>query len=225
MGFTNFFATSDSDLNLESQVVATNILSKDESNSNKEVIQSEESVVVSEPKITSSSIANVKANQISFPGLDKKGTPIGFTITDSSGSLGALYFNGKEALISDSGITFASIAKTARGAANVFLNQVISQEVNGITYDVILSYGRGGNWVPLVSKVISVEIERQASGNYLLTATIQVKSEVETPIVIPASTDGQDLEVSPNRVITRILLNPSKTIILAQAVQVVERVV
>jgi len=43
--------------------------------------------------------------------------------------------------------------------------------------------------------------------------------------VIPASTDGRDLEVPPSRVVTRILLNPSKTQILAQAVQVVEKVV
>jgi len=63
------------------------------------------------------------------------------------------------------------------------------------------------------------------SGNYILTAVIQVKSEVETTIVIPASTNGRDLEVPPSRVVTRILLNPSKTQILAQAVQVVEKVV
>jgi len=41
--------------------------------------------------------------------------------------------------------------------------------------------------------------------------------------VIPASTDGRDLEVPPNRVVIRILLNSSKTQILAQAVQVVEK--
>jgi len=42
--------------------------------------------------------------------------------------------------------------------------------------------------------------------------------------VIPASADGRDLEVPPSRVITRILLNPSKTQVLAQAVQVIEKV-
>jgi len=62
------------------------------------------------------------------------------------------------------------------------------------------------------------------SGNYLLTAVIQVKSEVETTIVIPAATNGRDLAVLPSRVLTRIVLNPSKTQILAQAVQVIERV-
>jgi len=42
--------------------------------------------------------------------------------------------------------------------------------------------------------------------------------------VIPASNNGRDLEVQPSRVVTRILLNSSKTQILAQAVQVVEKV-
>jgi hypothetical protein len=58
----------------------------------------------------------------------------------------------------------------------------------------------------------------------MLPAVIQVKSEVETTIVIPASADGRDLEVPPSRVVTRILLNPSKTQILEKAVQVVEKV-
>jgi len=61
------------------------------------------------------------------------------------------------------------------------------------------------------------------SGNYLLTAVIQVKSAIETTIVIPAVAGGRDLEVLPSRVVTRVVLNASKSQILAQAVQVVER--
>lgn len=79
-----------------------------------------------------------------------------------------------------------------------------------------------GGWTPLNSRVISADFERLVSGNYLLTAIIQVKSAVETTIVIPASAGGRDLSVVPSRVITRVELNPSKTEVVAQAVQVVE---
>lgn len=168
---------------------------------------------------------NAKVAPLNFAGLDKSGTPTGFTVTDSTGSLGSLYFSGKELLMSESGMTIPALAKTSSGAANIFLNQTITEDSTGTNYEAILSYGRKGTWVPLVSRVISSEVERLVSGNYMLTAVIQVKSEVETTIVIPASTDGRDLEVPPSRVVTRILLNPSKTQILAQAVQVVEKVV
>jgi len=66
-------------------------------------------------------------------------------------------------------------------------------------------------------------MERLASGNYMLTAVIQVKSEVDSTFVIPAFAAGRDLEVSPARVVTRVLLNSSKTQVVGQAVLVVER--
>ena len=167
--------------------------------------------------------SNARAKALSFLGLDQTGTPIGFTITDSTGALGNLYFSDRDAVLSESGLSLASIAKTSDGAANLLLNQVVSQFGADTSYDVSLSYGKAGKWVPVVSNVISMETERLMSGNYLLTAIIQVKSEVDTAIVIPASAGGRDLEVRPSRVITRILLNSSKTRILAQAVQVLEK--
>jgi hypothetical protein len=61
------------------------------------------------------------------------------------------------------------------------------------------------------------------SGDYLVTAIINVEFEVETPAVIPATADGRDLLQAPRQVITRLVLNPGKTQILAQAVYVVEK--
>jgi len=61
------------------------------------------------------------------------------------------------------------------------------------------------------------------SGDYLVTAIIKVESEVETPIAIPASASGRDLQVAPKQVITRLVLNQGKTQILAQSVYVVEK--
>jgi len=166
---------------------------------------------------------NAKATTLNFPGLDKLGVPTGFTVTDSSNSLGSLFFVGRDTLITDQGISLSSIAKTSKGAANVLLNQSLVQDGSGTSYEAIVSFGRGGAWIPTFTQTLSVESERLVSGNYLITATIQVKSEVKTTIVIPASADGRDLEVPPSRVVTRILLNSSKTQILAQAVQVIEK--
>jgi hypothetical protein len=61
------------------------------------------------------------------------------------------------------------------------------------------------------------------SGDYLVTAIIKVESEVETPIVIPASASGRDLLAAPRQVVIRLVLNSGKTQILSQAVYVVEK--
>jgi len=46
---------------------------------------------------------------------------------------------------------------------------------------------------------------------------------VETPIKIAATANGRDLAAAPRQVITRLVLDPSKTQVLAQAIYVVER--
>ena len=68
-----------------------------------------------------------------------------------------------------------------------------------------------------------MDMERLLSGNYLLTVVLKVESEVETSIQISASTKGRDLNQAPSQVISRLVLNPSKTEVLAQAVNVVEK--
>jgi len=224
LGFTNFFDQPSIEpvVSTSTKVITTETSLPNTSTSSSN--QQTKETTASTLKSSNATTVNAKAAPLSFAGLDKAGVPTGFTITDSTGLLGFLYFNGKEALMTESGMTIPALAKTSSGAANVFLNQVVSQDSTGTTYEVVLSYGSKGRWIPLVSKVISTDVERLVSGNYTLTAVIQVKSEVETTIVIPASADGRDLDVPPSRVVTRILLNPSKTQILAQAVQVIEKV-
>jgi RNA polymerase sigma factor (sigma-70 family) len=172
---------------------------------------------------TVASVSNAKATMLNFPGLDKLGVPTGFTVSDSRNSLGNLYLFSRDTLIDDQGIALSSIAKTSSGAANILLNQYLVQDGLGTSYEAMVSFGRGGAWIPTFAQTISVDSERLVSGNYLLTAVVQVRSEVKTTIVIPASANGRDLEVPPSRVVTRILLNPAKTQILAQAVQVIEK--
>ena len=166
---------------------------------------------------------SAKATNFSFAGLDGEGVPTGFTVTDSSGALGSLYITNRQPVLSETELLLSQIAKTDTGAANIFLSQKFISDSSGFNFFPSVSYGRDGSWAPLVTSVTYLNSERLLSGNYLVTAIIKVESEVKTPVVIPASALGRDLALAPRQVITRLVLNPGKTQILAQAVFVVER--
>ena len=182
------------------------------------------------PVITPAAIAkaqaaleNAKATTFSFTGLDKAGIPTGFTVTDSSGSLGSLYITSRPPVLSETELILSQVAKTDSGAANIFISQQLVSDSQGFSYLPAISYGKNGAWIPLVTKLTYLNSERMLSGNYLVTAIIKVESEVQTPVVIPASASGRDLLTAPRQVITRLVLNPGKTQILSQAVYVVEK--
>jgi RNA polymerase sigma factor (sigma-70 family) len=183
------------------------------------------------PSVTPSTVAkaqqtvvNAKATSFSFTGLDKDGVPTGFTVTDSSGALGELYITNRQPVLSETELTLSQVVKTDAGAANIFLSQQLVSDSRGFDYRPTVSYGKAGTWAPLVTSVTYLDSVRLMSGNYLVTAIIKVESEVETSVVIPATASGRDLLQAPRQVITRLVLNPGKTQILAQAIQVVERV-
>jgi RNA polymerase sigma factor (sigma-70 family) len=166
---------------------------------------------------------NAKATSINFAGLDKNGVPTGFTVADSSGALGSLYITNRQPVLTETELTLSQVAKTEKGAANIFLSQQLVSDVNGFNYLPAVSYGKAGSWAPLFTSVTYLDSERLLSGNYLVTAIIKVESEVETPVVIPAAANGRDLLQAPRQVFTRLVLNPGKTQILAQAIYVVEK--
>jgi RNA polymerase sigma factor (sigma-70 family) len=182
------------------------------------------------PVITPAAIAkaqaaveNAKATSFSFAGLDKAGVPTGFTVTDSTGSLGSLYITNRPPVLSETELSLSQVAKTDFGAANIFISQQLVSDSQGFNYLPSISYGKAGAWIPLVTKLTYLNSERMLSGDYLITAIIKVESEVETPVLIPASASGRDLLTAPRQVITRLVLNPGKTQILSQAVYVVEK--
>ena len=182
------------------------------------------------PVITPAAIAkaqaaveNAKATQFNFAGLDKAGIPTGFSVTDSTGSLGSLYRTSRQPVLSETELIISQIIKTDSGAANIFINQQLVSDSTGFSYLPSLSYGRDGAWIPLNTTITMLDSERLLSGDYLVTAIIKVESEVETSIVIPATASGRDLAQAPKQVITRLVLNPGKTEILSQAIYVVEK--
>jgi len=182
------------------------------------------------PVITSAAIAkaqaaveNAKATTFNFAGLDKTGIPTGFSVTDSTGSLGSLYRTSRQPVLSETELIISQIVKTDSGAANIFIKQQLVSDSAGLSYLPSLSYGRDGAWIPLNTTLTMLDSERLLSGGYLVTAIIKVESEVETSIVIPATASGRDLAQAPKQVITRLVLNPGKTEILSQAIYVVEK--
>jgi RNA polymerase sigma factor (sigma-70 family) len=166
---------------------------------------------------------NAKASSLNFAGLDKNGVPTGFTVADSSGALGSLYITNRQPVLSETELTLSQVAKTDKGAANIFLSQQLVSDSSGFNFNSTVSYGKAGSWTPLVTSVTYLDSERLLSGNYLVTAIIKVESEVETTVVVPATANGRDLLQAPRQVITRLVLNPGKTQILSQAIYVVEK--
>ena len=60
---------------------------------------------------------------------------------------------------------------------------------------------------------------RLLNGNYLLTATLDIDSTIDSPLFV-AATGGLDVDAIPNEITTRIILNSSKSSILAQAINI-----
>lgn len=164
-----------------------------------------------------------KSSQLTFPGLDKSGVPSGFFVSDDSGSIGDAYFREKSSVIGESDVTTGQVIKTSTGAANILISQSLTAGAYGLDYQPTVSFGQAGMWVPLKVRVNSVEIKRVSGGKYMLTAHIAVESAIDTPIKIMAKADGRDLLEAPKQVITRFVLDSSKTQILSQAVYVVEK--
>ncbi len=155
-----------------------------------------------------------------FLGLDEEGAPTGFTVTDSTGSLGQLFVGQPRTINTESGVLISNIASTKSGSANLLLDQSVILDAFGTSYVAEVSVGIDGGWQPLVLSYISSDIERLASGNYLLTAMLMVDSVVETSVKVPTRATGTDLSSAPEYLATRVLLDPTKTKILAQAVLV-----
>jgi RNA polymerase sigma factor (sigma-70 family) len=162
----------------------------------------------------------VNAVSRTFPGLDSEGLPTGFTVADSFGSLGALFEGQQTSIITETGLLLSNIVSTKSGAASVLINQSIVLDGFGTSYIAKVSAGINGGWQPLRLSYVASEVERLASGNYLLTAFMMVDSAVETSVKVPTRTSGTDLSSAPKFVSTRVLLDPTKTKILAQAVLV-----
>ena len=104
-------------------------------------------------------------------------------------------------------------------AINVLLDQTLSVSGAGSQYSANASVTINHSWTPLNISSTSTDFQRLEDGTYLVTATMQIESVINSGMIIPAN-KGIDVLSAPSQIITRIHLNATKSQILAQAIQV-----
>ena len=169
---------------------------------------------------------DIKTGKLSFAGLDKDGIPTGFTVTDASKVVGKLFLNKNAApTMTEGGMLLSVPAITANNATgpNILLSQTIKVDGTGTTYEPAPSVGIAGSWTPLILSSTNTVIDRLSNGNYLVTSTMTVESAVGIDYTVAIGAPrGYDLVAAPKTITTRLVLNPGKTQILAQAIFISE---
>ena len=162
---------------------------------------------------------SAKTNPYTFPGLDAEGIPTGFTATDGIHT-GKVYVaqNAPEVTIDGTKLTITTMSQDAN-AVNVLLDQTLSVSALGTDYTVDPTVTIKKSWVPLNVSTAHTDITRLPDGNYLVTSVIDIDSAVDTGTIVPVSR-GYDVSSAPSTITTRLVLNPGKTKVLAQAVYV-----
>ena len=163
----------------------------------------------------------VKSAKAYWPGLDKEGVPTGFTVAGENGPIGKIRVNRNTPIATEQGTILATQAITSVGGPNVMIDQTITVDGNGTKYEVgFVSFGIKGNWLVAEADATSVDFERMSNGQYLMTVTISLLSTPTSDFAIPVGDRGYDIVGAPKTITSRLLLNASKTQILAQAVLV-----
>jgi RNA polymerase sigma factor (sigma-70 family) len=167
----------------------------------------------SSPSLLRESVSTLSA-------IENIGVPTGFTVLDSLGSRGLLFSGQQKSATTESGLLISNIVSTKSDATNVLINQTVIVDAFGTSYVAEASVGINGGWQPLRLSYVSSDVERLASGDYLLTAIMVVDAAVSTAVKVATGSFGVDLEAAPRAIATRMVLDPTKTKILAQAVYI-----
>jgi RNA polymerase sigma factor (sigma-70 family) len=164
---------------------------------------------------------NAKIAALSFFGLNKDGTPTGFTVTDSKNVAGVARVTKGISSVGTDGIVVNNQFITGSVGPNVLIDQLITVDGTGTRYSANgINIGWIGNWNSVEIKSTDSSIDRLSNGQYLITATFNIGYLNESDFLIPTGSRGYDLVDAPKSITTRILLNAGKTQVLAQAVQV-----
>jgi RNA polymerase sigma factor (sigma-70 family) len=164
---------------------------------------------------------NAKIAALSFFGLNKDGTPTGFTVTDSKSVQGVGRVTKGISSVGTDGIVVNNQFITGSVGPNVLIDQLITVDGTGTRYSANgINIGWIGNWYSVEIKSTDSSIDRLSNGQYLITATFTLGYLNESDFVIPTGSRGYDLADAPKSITTRILMNAGKTQVLAQAVQV-----
>ena len=190
-----------------------------ESNNNESQSVTGESLSV-EKIIKENSTINFRASNSLFAGLSKDGLPIGFTVSDLAGDVGSIELSSQSIIKNPDGYVLVSYLQTyGDNVVNLLMSQSVTVDGAGTSYYASPSITVAGSWFPLTQTGSASTISRLSSGNYLLTATLYIDSTVDSALFM-AATGGLDVEAIPNEITTRIILDSSKSTILAQAINI-----
>jgi DNA-binding CsgD family transcriptional regulator len=166
------------------------------------------------------SAVNFRTSKSLFAGLSKDGLPTGFTVSDATGDVGSLSISSQSTITNPDGYVLVSYAQSlGESTLNALISQTITVDGAGTSYFASPSVTVAGSWFPLTQTGSASTISRLSNGNYLLTATIYIDSTVDSALFV-AATGGLDVDAIPNEITTRIILNSSKSTILAQAINI-----
>jgi hypothetical protein len=164
---------------------------------------------------------NAKIAALSFIGLDDKGIPTGFSVTDEDSVAGKARVTRGISTVGTAGIVINNQFITGSVGPNVLIDQLITIDGTGTNYSINnINVGFSGNWNAVEVNSVDTSIERLANGQHLITATANIGYLKPSTFAIPTGSRGYDLGDAPATITTRVLLNSGKTQVLAQAVQV-----
>jgi RNA polymerase sigma factor (sigma-70 family) len=164
---------------------------------------------------------NAKIAALSFFGLDDKGIPTGFSVTDEESVAGKARVTRGISTVGTTGIVINNQFITGSVGPNVLIDQLITIDGTGTNYSINnINVGFAGNWIAVEVNSVDTSIERLANGQHLITATANIGYLKPSDFSIPTGSRGYDLGDAPATITTRVLLNSGKTQVLAQAVQV-----
>jgi RNA polymerase sigma factor (sigma-70 family) len=170
--------------------------------------------------IPDNSAINFRTSKELFAGLSKNGLPPGFTVSDSVGEVGSIGLSSQSTITNPDGYVLVSYLQSyGDNAINLLMSQSVTVDGAGTSYYASPSITVAGSWFPLTQSGSASTITRLTNGNYLLTATLYIDSIVDSHPFVPA-TSGLDVDAIPNEITTRIILDSSKSTILAQAINI-----
>jgi RNA polymerase sigma factor (sigma-70 family) len=161
-----------------------------------------------------------RASKSLFAGLSKDGLPTSFTVSDATGATGSIGLSGQATITNPDGYVLVSYLQSyGDNVINLLMSQSVTVDGSGTSYFASPSITVAGSWFPLTQTGSASVITRLSNGNYLLTATLYIDSTVDSALFV-AATGGLDVDAIPNEISTRIILNSSKSSILAQAINI-----
>jgi len=185
-----------------------------------EILSSAEEILSAQRIIQDNSAVNFRTSKSLFAGLSKEGLPTAFTVSDSAGEVGSVGLSSQSTITNPDGYILVSYLQAyGENVINLLMSQSITVDGSGTSYYASPSITIAGSWFPLTQTGSASSTTRLSNGNYLLTATLYIDSTIDSPLFV-ATTGGLDVDAIPSQITTRIILNSSKSSILAQAINI-----